>query len=134
MPTLDDELNSDTYGLLYPQKKTDYIPKTYYDISTADDLLKAMINGVQTCTRGIGVRYDNQNFSYWKSLYMDYINRSEMCNTIFAGLESPATQLFSKNMPYCNIELTKKDYNVEKDKEDSRHTPGKGCHHQTFPL
>ena len=81
VPTLDDELNSDTYGLLYPQKKIDYIPKTYYDISTADDLLKAMINGVQTCTRGIGVRYDNQNFSYWKSLYMDYINRSEMCNS-----------------------------------------------------
>lgn len=81
VPTLEEELASDTYGLLYPRQKTDYRPRIYYNISSNDDLLKVMIDGIRECTRGIVVKYDRQNFNYWKTLYLDYINLSEMCNS-----------------------------------------------------
>lgn len=82
VPTLDDELNSDTYGLLHAHRKGDYLPRTEYSgISTEDDLLKTMMEGVLSGTRGIVVNYSSMTYNYWKTKYTDLINMSEMNNT-----------------------------------------------------
>ncbi len=81
VPTLEEELDSDTYGLLHSHQKTDYIPRTEYSgIRTEDDLLKTMMDGVRSGTRGIVVNYESMNYNYWKTKYLDFINRSEMNN------------------------------------------------------
>ena len=82
VPTLEEELASDTYGLLYSHKKTDYIPRTNYDtvINSEDDLLKVMIAGVQSGTRGIVAKYGSMTYNYWKTKYLELIDRSEMYN------------------------------------------------------
>ncbi|MGP1569668.1 MAG: nickel ABC transporter substrate-binding protein [Eubacteriales bacterium] len=40
------------------------------------------------------------------------INRKEMCNVVFGGLEVPAYVLHNKHVPYCDISLEKREYDV----------------------
>ncbi len=41
------------------------------------------------------------------------INREEISEEIFNGLEEPANTLFAKTIPYCNIDLEPYEYSVE---------------------
>ena len=43
------------------------------------------------------------------------VNKNHIIETQLSGFESPTSQLFSKSVPYCDIELTPKfDYDLEK--------------------
>ncbi len=41
------------------------------------------------------------------------INREEMCKVVFADLEVPAYTVHNPKVPYCNIDLEKREYDVE---------------------
>ena len=80
--TLEEELASDTYGLLYERKVTDYSPRTNYTVETEEDLQKAMIDGMQTGTHGIIINYKTGNYNYWKDKYLAFMNSGELNNAI----------------------------------------------------
>ena len=80
--TLEEELASDTYGLLYERKVTDYSPRTNYTVETEEDLQKAMIDAMQTGTHGIIINYKLGNYSYWNDKYLKFMNSSELNNAI----------------------------------------------------
>ncbi len=44
------------------------------------------------------------------------INRDDLCNFVFAGLKTPAQTLFDKTVPYCDVELETRNYDVDKAK------------------
>ena len=45
------------------------------------------------------------------------VNKAEISEGIFQGLESPADTIFSKKIPYCNVDLEPYEYSVEKAQE-----------------
>lgn len=44
------------------------------------------------------------------------INRDELCEYIFEGMETPAQTLFPKTAPYCDVDLEERGYDTEKAK------------------
>jgi len=44
------------------------------------------------------------------------INKQELCDTIFYGLETPADSILNKNLPYCDVEIKSYGHDVEKAK------------------
>lgn len=41
------------------------------------------------------------------------INREEMCRGVFSGFERAADTIFAKSIPYCNVELAERKYDIE---------------------
>lgn len=45
------------------------------------------------------------------------VNKQELCDTIFYGLESPADRILNKSLPYCDVDVVSYEYNVAKSVE-----------------
>lgn len=84
--TLQEEFAGDTYGLLYPKQREKYIGRQYYHVSSEEDLIRAVSDGLGKCIRGIVLQFDTHDYKYWENLLEKNKNRSEFGGYLNAGL------------------------------------------------
>lgn len=84
--TLQEELAGDTYGLLYPKQREAYVGRQYYPISSEDDLIRAVNDGLSKGIRGIVLQYDTHDYKYWEGILEKNKNRSEFGGYMNAGM------------------------------------------------
>ncbi len=84
--TLQEELSSDTYGLLYPVKREAYVGRKYYQVSSEEDLVRAVADGLSKGIRGIVLQYDSYDYKYWENLLEKNKNCSEFGGYLNAGM------------------------------------------------
>lgn len=84
--TLQEELAGDTYGLLYPVKREAYVGRQYYHVSSEEDLIRAVSDGLSKGIRGIVLQYDSHDYKYWENILEKNKNRSEFGGYLNAGM------------------------------------------------
>ena len=83
--TLQEELEGDTYGLLYPKQREAFVGRQYYKIASEEDLICAISDGLSKGIRGIVLQYDAHDYKYWEDLLEKNKNRSEFGGYLNAG-------------------------------------------------
>ena len=83
--TLQEELAGDTYGLLYPKQREEFVGRQYYHISNEEDMIRAISDGLSKGIRGIVLQYDTHDYRYWENILEKNKNRSEFGGYLNAG-------------------------------------------------
>ncbi|MBP5330976.1 MAG: hypothetical protein J6Y89_03910 [Lachnospiraceae bacterium] len=83
--TLQEELDGDTYGLLYPKQREAFVGRNYYKITGERDLILAVKDGLSRGIPGIVLQYDTQDYKYWQDIFEKNKNRSEFGGYSKAG-------------------------------------------------
>ncbi len=83
--TLQEELEGDTYGLLFPKKREEFVGRNYYNIASEEDLIRAVRDGLNRGIPGIVLRFDTHDYKYWQDIFEKDKNRSEFGGFSRAG-------------------------------------------------
>ena len=83
--TLQEELDGDTYGLLYPKQREAYVGRNYYRIASENDLILAVKDGLNRGILGIVLQFDTKDYKYWQDIFEKNKNCSEFGGFSKAG-------------------------------------------------
>lgn len=84
--TLQEDLDGDTYGLLYPKQREAYVGREYYHIENETDFIRSIHDGLSRGIRGIVLQYDSHDYKYWTDLLEKNKNCSEFGGFQNAGI------------------------------------------------
>ena len=84
--TLQEDLDGDTYGLLYPKQREAYVGRQYYQIEDEKSLVLAISDGLNKGIRGIVLQYKTGNYDHWYQIIEKNKNCSELGGFLNAGL------------------------------------------------
>ncbi len=86
VPTLEEDMAGDTYGLLYPKPREAYVGRQYYyHITDEKSFVTAVHDGLSRGIRGIVLQYDEHDYNYWLNRFDSIVNRSEFGGFAKAG-------------------------------------------------
>ncbi len=86
VPTLEEDMKGDTYGLLYPKPREAYVGRQYYyHITDEKSFVTAVHDGLSRGIRGIVLQYDEHDYNYWLDHFDSIVNRSEFGGFAKAG-------------------------------------------------
>ncbi len=90
----------------------------YKELSNADGI-KTIIDSSTSNSRFMGFNVQKTPFDDLavRQAVAFALDKETLANTVFSSLETPATELLDKNLPYCNVQTTTYDFNVQKAKE-----------------
>jgi hypothetical protein len=77
VPTLEEDLAGDTYGLLYPKPREEYVGRAYFDVTDEKSFVTVVHEGMYRGIRGIVIKYSTGDYNYWQQLFDRIVNRSE---------------------------------------------------------
>ena len=77
VPTLEEDLAGDTYGLLYPKPRESYVGRAYFDVTDEKSFVTVVHEGMYRGIRGIVIKYSSGDYNYWQQLFDKLVNRSE---------------------------------------------------------
>ena len=77
VPTLEEDLAGDTYGLLYPKPREAYVGREYFEVTDEKSFVTVVHEGMYRGIRGIVIKYSTGDYNYWQQLFDCIVNRSE---------------------------------------------------------